>query len=117
MDDDDDDFAAFADSLSYPNPSIATKPVATDTPTITNTKTSPPTQQRQQQQPTAQQIMAAMGTNPRRILLGTASATGIALAGNFLGVTSKLLTLVPESAVEATGVDTYFPRGTDAKCQ
>lgn len=35
----------------------------------------------------------------------------VALAGNFLGVTSSLLETVPESTVEATGLDTYYPRG------
>lgn len=56
------------------------------------------------------QMMLAMGTSPRRLFLGTVSATGIALAGNFLGVTSKLLTAVPEEIVEKTSLDTYFPR-------
>ena len=56
-------------------------------------------------------LMAAMGTNPRRIFVGLLSGTGIALAGNFLGVTSKFLTALPESTVEASGLDTYFPRG------
>ena len=73
-------------------------------------------QRRRQQQPPpvrAQDIMLALNTSPRRLFLGTLSATGIALAGNFLGVTSQLLTLVPESAVESTGLDTYFPRGTN----
>ena len=55
--------------------------------------------------------MAAMGTSPRRILLSVASASGIALAANFLGITSRLLDTVPESTVEASGLDTYFPRG------
>jgi hypothetical protein len=58
------------------------------------------------------EIMRAMGTSPRRIFLSGLSASGIALVGNFLGVTSKLLTFVPESTVEASGLDTYFPRGT-----
>ena len=69
---------------------------------------------RQKQQPPsvrAQDIMLALNTSPRRLFLGAVSATGIALAGNFLGVTSQLLTLVPESTVESTGLDTYFPRG------
>ena len=57
------------------------------------------------------ELMAAMGTSPRRILLSLASTTGIALAANFLGVTSHLLEVIPESAVEASGLDTYFPRG------
>jgi hypothetical protein len=61
--------------------------------------------------PTTQDLMLAMGTSPRRIFVGTLSATGIALAGNFLGVTSKLLTVLPEDQVEAIGIDTYFPRG------
>jgi hypothetical protein len=62
-------------------------------------------------EPSPQEYMAAMNTSPRRILLSVASASGIALAANFLGVTSKLLETVPESTVEATGLDTYFPRG------
>lgn len=72
-----------------------------------------PRQQFRQQQepPRAKDLMMAMGTTPRRLFLGAASATGIALAGNFLGVTSRLLTLFPEESVEATGLDTYFPRG------
>jgi hypothetical protein len=52
-----------------------------------------------------------MGTSPRRILLSVASASGIALAANFLGITSRLLETVPESTIEASGLDTYFPRG------
>jgi hypothetical protein len=54
--------------------------------------------------------MLALGTNPRRLLLGNLSAAGIALAGNFLGVTSKLLTAVPEEVVEKTSLDAYYPR-------
>mmetsp|Transcript_18958 Transcript_18958/g.31424 ORF Transcript_18958/g.31424 Transcript_18958/m.31424 type:complete len:330 (-) Transcript_18958:1291-2280(-) len=61
-------------------------------------------------------IMRAMGTSPRRILLSGLSASGIALAGNFLGVTSRLLTLLPEDSVEASGLDTYFPRGDFKRC-
>jgi hypothetical protein len=71
----------------------------------------PPVSTEQQQKMSASQIMQALGTNPRRILLGTSTAAGIALAGNFLGVTSNLLTKFPEESVEATGLDTYFPRG------
>lgn len=58
--------------------------------------------------------MRAMGTSPRRILLSGLSATTIALAGNLFGITSQLLTVIPEDAVEASGVDTYFPRGKNA---
>ena len=73
------------------------------------TKTIPPVAR--ERDPSPGQVMAAIGTSPRRILLSFASATGIALAANFLGVTSHLLEVVPETAVEATGLDTYFPRG------
>ncbi|KAL3939228.1 MAG: hypothetical protein SGBAC_006017 [Bacillariaceae sp.] len=58
-----------------------------------------------------------MGTNPRRLLLGNLSAAGIALAGNFLGVTSKLLTAVPEEVVEKSYLDTYYPRGDFKRCR
>lgn len=64
-----------------------------------------------QEQMNSVEIMKAMGTSPRRILIGFASSIGIALAANFLGVTSKLLEAIPEPAVEATGLDTYYPRG------
>ncbi|CAJ1933997.1 unnamed protein product [Cylindrotheca closterium] len=67
--------------------------------------------------PTADQMMLALGTNPRRLLLGNLSAAGIALAGNFLGVTSKLLTAVPEEVVEKTSLDTYYPRGDFKRCR
>jgi hypothetical protein len=66
---------------------------------------------------TASEIMIALGTNPRRILLSTLSAAGIALAGNFLGITSKLLTTIPEDQVEAAGIDTYLPRGGFKRCR
>ena len=73
--------------------------------------------QSQRPSPTAQDLMLAMGTNPRRIVVSMLSATGIALAGNFLGVTSRILTAIPEEKVEATGIDTYFPRGDYKRCQ
>lgn len=56
-------------------------------------------------------VMRALGTSPRRIFLSLSSAATIALAGNLFGVTSKLLEAVPEATVEASGLDTYFPRG------
>jgi hypothetical protein len=56
-------------------------------------------------------MMRALGTSPRRIFLSGITGAGIALTGNLFGVTSQLLTLVPEDTVEATGLDTYFPRG------
>lgn len=58
-----------------------------------------------------EELMASIGTSPRRIFLSIASASGIALGANFFGVTSKLLTAFPESAVESTTLDTYYPRG------
>ncbi len=66
---------------------------------------------------TATDMMRTLGTSPRRILLSFVSASGIALAGNFLGVTSRLLTFVPEEKVEASGLDTYFPRGDYKRCR
>jgi hypothetical protein len=77
--------------------------------------TQGPTQQSQNVEVT--DMMRALGTSPRRILVSFLSATGIALAGNFLGVTSKLLTAIPEAAVESSGLDTYFPRGDFKRCQ
>lgn len=55
--------------------------------------------------------MIALGTSPRRIFLSGLAGAGIALAGNLFGVTSQLLTVLPEDQVAATGLDTYFPRG------
>lgn len=88
-----------------------------DTIELRNQQTTPMRSQSQPSGPSAQDLMMAMGTNPRRIVLSMVSATGIALAGNFLGVTSRLLTAIPEEKVEATGIDTYFPRGDYKRCQ
>jgi len=71
----------------------------------------PATRQPKQQPPTNQQVMRALGTSPRRIVLSLTASTGIALAANFLGVTSRLLSAVPEQKVEATGLDTFYPVG------
>jgi len=73
-------------------------------------------QPQSQPAPSAQDLMLAMGTNPRRIVLSMVSATGIALTGNLFGVTSLLLTAIPEEKLEATGIDTYFPRGDYKRC-
>jgi len=62
-------------------------------------------------------MMRELGTSPRRIALSFLSATGIALAGNFLGVTSTLLITIPEGTVEASGLDSYFPRGDFKRCR
>jgi hypothetical protein len=56
-------------------------------------------------------MMRALGTSPRRIILSILSGMGIALTGNFLGITSTLLTTISEETVEKTGLDVYFPRG------
>lgn len=93
--------------LSSENNVDESEPVAVDEKSVVEQQQSnqaPP-------EPSPDQIMAAMGTSPRRILLSVASASGIALAANFLGITSRLLESVPESAVEASGLDTYYPRG------
>ena len=70
----------------------------------------PPSQvQLQSQQPSSTDLMRAMGTNPRRIFLSLTTSTSIALAANFLGITSNLLGSVPSEVVESTGLDTYYP--------
>jgi hypothetical protein len=56
-------------------------------------------------------MMRAMNTSPRRIFLSTFSASTIALASNFCGVTSNILVNIPERLVEKSGLDLYFPRG------
>ena len=77
------------------------------------TTTTPPTRRQRQEAPalSSRDLMRSLGTSPRRIFVSFLSASGIALAGNFLGVTSNILTAVPEDIVESTGLDTYFPRG------
>lgn len=81
------------------------------------TSPSPPPLSSSSRGPSMKDLMLAMNTNPRRLAVGTLSATGIALAGNFLGVTSRLLTLWPEESLETTGIDTYFPRGDFKRCR
>ena len=60
---------------------------------------------------TRNDAMLAMGTSPRRIAISLLSAGGIALAGNLFGVTSLILQTMDENTVEATGLDTFYPRG------
>ena len=69
----------------------------------------PPQVKSQSQQPSSTDLMRAMGTNPRRIFLSLTTSTSIALAANFLGITSNLLGSVPSEVVESTGLDTYYP--------
>lgn len=54
--------------------------------------------------------MRAIGTSPRRLVVSALSATGVALAANFLGSTSAVLGLLSESTVQRTDLDTYYPR-------
>ena len=54
------------------------------------------------------QWMVGMNTSPRRIVTATLSSTAIALAANFLGVTSGLLSLFPEAAREQR-LDIAYP--------
>lgn len=56
-------------------------------------------------------LMRSLNTSPRRLVLGTLSASAIALTGNFGGITSFLLDRLPEDTVEKSGLDQYFPRG------
>lgn len=58
-----------------------------------------------------QELMKALGTSPRRIFISLTSSIGIALAANLFGVTSGLLSVIPENIVESTRLDEYFPRG------
>lgn len=57
---------------------------------------SPPPAPQLQRSFSSQELMAAMGTNPRRIAISLLSASGIALAGNLFGCTSRILTAFPE---------------------
>jgi hypothetical protein len=57
-------------------------------------------------------IMNALGTSPERIALSFASSGLIALAANLFGITSGVLTVLPDDLVESTGLDGYYPRGS-----
>ena len=54
------------------------------------------------------QWMVGMNTSPRRIATATLGSTAIALAANFLGITSGLLSLFPEAAREQR-LDIAYP--------
>ena len=98
----DDDSSSTTGSTPATTPASA--PVLSKTP-ATESQQQPP------RSPSTRDMLRALGTSPRRILLSGLSAAGIALAGNLFGVTSRLLTYLPEDQVAATGLDTYFPRG------
>jgi hypothetical protein len=59
---------------------------------------------------TSAEIMRVVGTSPRRVVVSSLSATGVALIANLFGVTSAILGQVPEVMVQNTGLDTYYPR-------
>ena len=61
--------------------------------------------------PSPELLMRALNTSPRRLFLGTVSASAIALSANFCGVTSYLLNGIQEETIEKTGLDQYYPRG------
>lgn len=56
-------------------------------------------------------LMQIMGTSPRRIFLSTASSITIALVANFFGITSNILSQLPEEFSENSGLDYVYPRG------
>ena len=68
------------------------------------------TQQRSND-PSPADLMRMMGTSPRRVFLSVLSSTFIAFAANFFGITSNILLTLPESFVEKTGLDSFYPRG------
>ena len=103
-------YSSFSLLLSTDNQESPSSPPQLGDPAPIATENSPPTPQ-PPYQPTARDLMNAMGTSPRRIALSALSGAGIALAGNLFGVTSMLLQNIDEDVVASTGLDTYFPRG------
>lgn len=67
--------------------------------------------QRRSNDPSPLALMRMMGTSPRRIFLSVLSSTFIAFAANLFGITSNLLSALPESFVEKSGLDSFYPRG------
>lgn len=106
-----DQKATRADSSTPESPPPAPVPVPTTTSTAKSARTST------ENKMTTQQLMAGIGTSPRRIFVSLASSTAIALGANFLGITSKLLEAVPEATVEASGLDIFFPVGDYKRCR
>ena len=56
-------------------------------------------------------MLSLMGTSPRRIFLSLTASTTIALAANLFGITSNILSSLPEETAEKTKLDTFYPRG------
>lgn len=67
--------------------------------------------QRRSNDPSPLDLMRMMGTSPRRVFLSALTSTFIAFAANFFGITSNLLSTLPESFAEKTGLDSFYPRG------
>eukprot|EP00986_Skeletonema_menzelii_P007196 scaffold2808_cov143-Skeletonema_menzelii.AAC.14 len=66
---------------------------------------------RRSNDPSPLDLMRMMGTSPRRVFLSALTSTFIAFAANFFGITSNLLSTLPESFAEKTGLDSFYPRG------
>ena len=92
-----DDNDVDTSSSQSPSPSPSPLPPSTPTRNISN--------------PSSGDMMRAMGTSPRRIIISSISSTFIALGANFFGLTSNLLSILPQSFSEQTGIDRFYPRG------
>lgn len=57
-----------------------------------------------------ERMMQMMGTSPRRIFLSVGSSMTIALIANFFGITSSILSQLPEDFSENLGLDHVYPR-------
>ncbi|KAK1747464.1 PsbP domain-containing protein [Skeletonema marinoi] len=97
-----EDEATSALTQQQPTENTSTEPV--QRPRIEN-------QRRSNNEPSPLDLMRAMGTSPRRVFLSVLTSTFIAFAANFFGVTSNLLSTLPESFAEKTGLDQFYPRG------
>ncbi len=107
-----------ANALSQTNASIPTdeegisEAAGLSGSTVGNVDKSLPLPSETSTRPSPELMMRAMNTSPRRIFLGSISASAIALTANFCGVTSSLLDNLPEPLVEKSGLDLYYPRGS-----
>jgi hypothetical protein len=54
--------------------------------------------------------MQMMGTSPRRVFSSVTASTAIALVANLFGVTSNVLSELPEEFSEQSGLDYIYPR-------
>lgn len=83
-------------------------PQSINEPQVNVSPQNPPTIRNKE--PSISDMMRIMGTSPRRIFLSIGSATSIALTANFFGITSNLLSALPEEFSETTGLDSFYPR-------